>query len=151
MTDRMRASGNEAKGTSGESYVTAKLEELGCGVVRDSDHDLGTDLVVSMRDEERYDTGGYIGVQVKNWPRLMDNLSINNDDEGWWFSDSAKHFNHWLNSSFPHLLVLFDAGSKNSYWVHITEDAVQSTGKRRRGGRYLFPRKIFLMKDLWLL
>lgn len=132
MTDRMRASGNEAKGTSGESYVTAKLEELGCGVVRDSDHDLGTDLIVSMRDEERYDTGGYIGVQVKNWPRLMDNLSINNDDEGWWFSDSAKHFNHWLNSSFPHLLVLFDAGSKNSYWVHITEDAVQSTGKGRK-------------------
>lgn len=132
MTDRMRASGNEAKGTSGESYVTAKLEELGCGVVRDSDHDLGTDLIVSMRDEERYDTGGYIGVQVKNWPRLMDNLSINNDDEGWWFSDSAKHFNHWLNSSFPHLLVLFDVGSKNSYWVHITEDAVQSTGKGRK-------------------
>ena len=132
MTDRMRASDNEAKGTSGESYVTAKLEELGCGVVRDSDHDLGTDLVVSMRDEERYDTGGYIGVQVKNWPRLMDNLSINNGDEGWWFSDSAKHFNHWLNSSFPHLLVLFDAGSKNSYWVHITEDVVQSTGKGRK-------------------
>ena len=132
MTDRMRASGNEAKGTSGESYVTAKLEELGCGVVRDSDHDLGTDLIVSMRDEERYDTGGYIGVQVKNWPRLMDNLSINNGDEGWWFSDSAKHFNHWLNSSFPHLLVLFDAGSKNSYWVHITEDVVQSTGKGRK-------------------
>ena len=141
MTDRMRASGNEAKGTSGESYVTAKLEELGCGVVRDSDHDLGTDLVVSMRDEERYDTGGYIGVQVKNWPRLMDNLSINNDDEGWWFSDSAKHFNHWLNSSFPHLLVLFDAGSKNSYWVHITEDAVQSTGKRRK---IFIPRKNLL-------
>ena len=132
MVNRMRASENEAKGTSGESYVTAKLEELGCGVVRDSDHDLGTDLIVSMRDEERYDTGGYIGVQVKNWPRLMDNLSINNGDEGWWFSDSAKHFNHWLNSSFPHLLVLFDAGSKNSYWVHITEDAVQSTGKGRK-------------------
>ena len=132
MTDRMRASDNEAKGTSGESYVTAKLEELGCGVVRDSDHDLGTDLIVSMRDEERYDTGGYIGVQVKNWPRLMDNLSTNNGDEGWWFSDSAKHFNHWLNSSFPHLLVLFDAGSKNSYWVHITEDVVQSTGKGRK-------------------
>ena len=141
MTDRMRASGNEAKGTSGESYVTAKLEELGCGVVRDSDHDLGTDLIVSMRDEERYDTGGYIGVQVKNWPRLMDNLSINNGDEGWWFSDSAKHFNHWLNSSFPHLLVLFDAGSKNSYWVHITEDVVQSTGKRRK---IFIPRKNLL-------
>ena len=141
MADRMRASGNEAKGTSGESYVTAKLEELGCGVVRDSDHDLGTDLIVSMRDEQRYDTGGYIGVQVKNWPRLMDNLSINNGDEGWWFSDSAKHFNHWLNSSFPHLLVLFDAGSKNSYWVHITEDVVQSTGKRRK---IFIPRKNLL-------
>lgn len=141
MVNRMRASENEAKGTSGERYVMAKLEELGCGVVQDSDHDLGTDLIVSMRDEERYDTGGYIGVQVKNWPRLMDNLSINNGDEGWWFSDSAKHFNHWLNSSFPHLLVLFDAGSKNSYWVHITEDAVQSTGKRRK---IFIPRKNLL-------
>ena len=58
MVNRMRTSGNEAKGTSGESYVTAKLEELGCGVVRNSDHDLGTDLIVSMRDEERHDTGG---------------------------------------------------------------------------------------------
>ena len=141
MTDRMRASDNEAKGTSGESYVAAKLEELGCGVVRDSDHDLGTDLIVSTRDEERYDTGGYIGVQVKNWPSLMDNLSINNGDEGWWFPDSAKHFNHWLDSSIPHLLVLFDAGSKKSYWVHITKDVVQSTGKRRK---IFIPRKNLL-------
>ena len=65
VANRMRASKNEAKGMSGESYVTAKLEEFGFGVVQNNRHDLGTDLLVFVRDKRGFDLGGLMGVQVK--------------------------------------------------------------------------------------
>lgn len=61
MANRMRASKNEAKGMSGESYVTAKLEEFGFGVVQNNRHDLGTDLLVFVRDKRGFDLGGAHG------------------------------------------------------------------------------------------
>lgn len=144
MTSRMRASKNEAKGMSGESYVTAKLEEFGFGVAQNNRHDLGTDLLVFVRDQRGFDLGGLMGVQVKNWPSLVKKPSVDNGREGWWFPESADHFNYWLDFPIPHLMVLFDDGAKESYWVHITEDAVQSTGK---GKKIFIPRENVLNKE----
>lgn len=128
----MRASKNEAKGMSGESYVTAKLEEFGFGVVQNNRHDLGTDLLVFVRDKRGFDLGGLMGVQVKNWPSLVKKPSVDNGRKGWWFRESADHFDYWLGFAVPHLVVLFDEDSKESYWAHITEDAVRSTGKGKK-------------------
>ena len=144
MTSRMRASKNEAKGMSGESYVTAKLEEFGFGVAQNNRHDLGTDLLVFVRDQRGFDLGGLMGVQVKNWPSLVKKPSVDNGREGWWFPESADHFNYWLDFPIPHLMVLFDDAAKESYWVHITEDAVQSTGK---GKKIFIPRENVLNKE----
>ena len=132
MANRMRASKNEAKGMSGESYVTAKLEEFGFGVVQNNRHDLGTDLLVFVRDKRGFDLGGLMGVQVKNWPSLVNKPSVDNGRKGWWFRESADHFDYWLGFAVPHLVVLFDEDSKESYWAHITEDAVRSTGKGKK-------------------
>ena len=132
MANRMRASKNEAKGMSGESYVTAKLEEFGFGVVQNNRHDLGTDLLVFVRDKRGFDLGGLMGVQVKNWPSLVKKPSVDNGRKGWWFRESADHFDYWLGFAVPHLVVLFDEDSKESYWAHITEDAVRSTGKGKK-------------------
>jgi hypothetical protein len=140
----MRASKNEAKGMSGESYVTAKLEEFGFGVAQNNRHDLGTDLLVFVRDQRGFDLGGLMGVQVKNWPSLVKKPSVDNGREGWWFPESADHFNYWLDFPIPHLMVLFDDAAKESYWVHITEDAVQSTGK---GKKIFIPRENVLNKE----
>lgn len=144
MANRMRASKNEAKGMSGESYVTAKLEEFGFGVVQNNRHDLGTDLLVFVRDKRGFDLGGLMGVQVKNWPSLVNKPSVDNGRKGWWFRESADHFDYWLGFAVPHLVVLFDEDSKESYWVHITEDAVQSTGK---GKKIFIPRENVLNKE----
>ena len=144
MANRMRASKNEAKGMSGESYVTAKLEEFGFGVVQNNRHDLGTDLLVFVRDRRGFDLGGLMGVQVKNWPSLVKKPSVDNGREGWWFPESADHFNYWLDFPIPHLMVLFDDAAKESYWVHITEDVVQSTGK---GKKIFIPRENVLNKE----
>lgn len=132
MANRMRASKNEAKGMSGESYVMAKLEEFGFGVVQNNRHDLGTDLLVFVRDKRGFDLGGLMGVQVKNWPSLVNKPSVDNGRKGWWFRESADHFDYWLGFAVPHLVVLFDEDSKESYWAHITEDAVRSTGKGKK-------------------
>lgn len=132
MTSRMRASKNEAKGMSGESYVTAKLEEFGFGVAQNNRHDLGTDLLVFVRDKRGFDLGGLMGVQVKNWPSLVNKPSVDNGRKGWWFRESADHFDYWLGFAVPHLVVLFDEDSKESYWAHITEDVVRSTGKGKK-------------------
>ena len=132
VANRMRASKNEAKGMSGESYVTAKLEEFGFGVVQNNRHDLGTDLLVFVRDKRGFDLGGLMGVQVKNWPSLVKKPSVDNGRKGWWFRESADHFDYWLGFAVPHLVVLFDEDSKESYWAHITEDAVRSTGKGKK-------------------
>jgi hypothetical protein len=128
----MRASKNEAKGMSGESYVMAKLEEFGFGVAQNNRHDLGTDLLVFVRDQRGFDLGGLMGVQVKNWPSLVNKPSVDNGRKGWWFRESADHFDYWLGFAVPHLVVLFDEDSKESYWAHITEDAVRSTGKGKK-------------------
>lgn len=144
MVNRMRASKNEAKGMSGESYVTAKLEEFGFGVAQNNRHDLGTDLLVFVRDQRGFDLGGLMGVQVKNWPSLVKKPSVDNGREGWWFLEAADHFNYWLDFPIPHLMVLFDDAAKESYWVHITEDAVQSTGK---GKKIFIPRENVLNKE----
>jgi len=132
VANRMRASKNEAKGMSGESYVMAKLEEFGFGVVQNNRHDLGTDLLVFVRDQRGFDLGGLMGVQVKNWPSLVNKPSVDNGRKGWWFRESADHFDYWLGFAVPHLVVLFDEDSKESYWAHITEDAVRSTGKGKK-------------------
>ena len=132
VANRMRASKNEAKGMSGESYVMAKLEEFGFGVVQNNRHDLGTDLLVFVRDKRGFDLGGLMGVQVKNWPSLVNKPSVDNGRKGWWFRESADHFDYWLGFAVPHLVVLFDEDSKESYWAHITEDAVRSTGKGKK-------------------
>lgn|GEM_PF-213541 len=132
MANRMRASKNEAKGMSGESYVMAKLEEFGFGVAQNNRHDLGTDLLVFVRDQRGFDLGGLMGVQVKNWPSLVNKPSVDNGRKGWWFRESADHFDYWLGFAVPHLVVLFDEDSKESYWAHITEDAVRSTGKGKK-------------------
>lgn len=132
VANRMRASKNEAKGMSGESYVMAKLEEFGFGVAQNNRHDLGTDLLVFVRDQRGFDLGGLMGVQVKNWPSLVNKPSVDNGRKGWWFRESADHFDYWLGFAVPHLVVLFDEDSKESYWAHITEDAVRSTGKGKK-------------------
>lgn len=103
------------------------------------EHDLGTDLWLMARDARRFDLGALVGAQVKSgesWfksPKRADSGHV----VGWWFSDSdGKHFKYWKDHNVPHILVLHDPKSGTSYWVRITAEKFESTGK---GSKILVP------------
>jgi len=128
----MRSPENNAKGTSGQSFVKGQFEEIGWGVAPNLEHDLGTDLWLMARDARRFDLGALVGAQVKNWALEFDAPATHEGQEGWWFSDSAEHFDYWLGHRVPHIQVFYDREAKVSYWVHITPEATVSTGKQRK-------------------
>ncbi|WP_203566312.1 DUF4365 domain-containing protein [Aestuariimicrobium ganziense] len=136
----MRAPQNEAAGTSGQSFVKGEFEELGWGAVPNPEHDLGTDLWLMARDKNRFDLGALVGAQVKTGESYF--KSAKKDDEsgdvvGWWYAEEDdSHFDYWSEHTTPHILVLRDATAKTSYWVHVTSNSIQSTGK---GNKILVP------------
>ena len=135
----MRASEEEQTSTAGVSEVCAKFERIGWGPVRNSDHDLGTDLLVLARDPRRFDRGLIVGVQVKAGPSYFDRpLRENGETTGWWYrEDGTEHFDDWVMHCLPHLVVLHDLDVNTSYWIHVTSDKVVSTGK---GCKILIPK-----------
>ncbi|MGZ0712598.1 DUF4365 domain-containing protein (plasmid) [Coraliomargarita sp. W4R53] len=128
----MRSPENNAKGTSGQSLVKGQFEELGWGIAPNLEHDLGTDLWLIARDARRFDLGALVGAQVKNWALEFDAPDTHDGQEGWWFADSADHFDYWLSHRVPHIQVFYDKESKVSYWVRIASEAAVSTGKQRK-------------------
>lgn len=79
-----------------------------------------------------------VGAQVKGGPSYFgrpqgDEVSL----KGWWYAESTKdHFDYWTGHALPHLLILHDDTTDVSYWVHVTSEAVVSTGK---GAKVLVP------------
>lgn len=135
----MRASQPEQTGGVGISEVTSAFQRLGWGPAVNYQHDLGTDLLVQARDERLQDLRLIIGVQVKAGPSYFhEAASADGEPCGWWFRDSdRRHVDYWLSHSIPHLIVLHDLDSRISYWAHVTEDAVVSTGV---GAKIFVPR-----------
>ena len=64
----MRESEPKQTGSIGESEVEANFKRIGWAPVRNSEHDLGTDILVAARDFRRFDRGLIVGVQVKAGP-----------------------------------------------------------------------------------
>jgi Domain of unknown function (DUF4365) len=137
----VRAPEQEQVGSTGATLVKAAFERLGWGVAVNPEHDLGTDLFVMARDERRFDLGQVVGVQVKagrrkyfKYPSRRGGILV-----GWWFRDDDRaHVDAWLSHALPHLIVLHDPVSEQSYWAHVTQDAVLSTGK---GAKILVPKE----------
>ncbi|MBN8727002.1 MAG: DUF4365 domain-containing protein [Xanthomonadales bacterium] len=93
-------------------------------------HDLGTDLLVAARDPRRFDRGALIGVQVKGGPHwFSEPVLVNDEITGWWHRNDNEHFDYWIKHQLPHLLVLYDIDARTGYWVHVTSDRCESTGK----------------------
>lgn len=128
----MRASEQEQIGGAGVSEVCAKFQRLGWGPVVNHMHDLGTDLLVQVRDDRGFDRGLIVGVQVKAGPSWFDQVVRDQDGgvSGWWYYEgSTSHFDDWVTHRLPHILVLHDLDSNDSYWVHVTAERVTGTGK----------------------
>ena len=128
----MRASKESSTGGVGVTEVAGLFERIRWAPVENPDrHDLGTDLLVAVRDPRRFDRGALIGVQVKggtSWfsePVLEDSGEIT----GWWHRNDSEHFDYWIKYQLPHLVVLYDINDRVGYWVHVTSDRCESTGK----------------------
>lgn len=130
----VRGSATEATGTSGASFVKGQLEELGWGVVGNTEHDNGTDLLLEARDERRYSLHVLLGAQVKSGPSWFNEPETDDSGSvvGWWFREDHDHFDDWLGHDPAHLVVLHDPQTRRSYWVQVTPDAVLDTGKNAK-------------------
>ena len=109
---------------AGVDHVVQILRVCGFSVIQ---HYPRADLLVFVRDHQHFDLGGFIKVQVKNRPSLMENPSTDNGRVGWWVRDFAYH-----DDPFPRLLVLFDENSEEAYWVHVTKDKVLGAGQEQK-------------------
>lgn len=109
---------------AGVDHVVQILRVCGFNVIQ---HYPRADLLVFVRDRQHFDLGGFIKVQVKNRPSLMENPSTDNGRVGWWVRDFTYH-----DDPFPRLLVLFDENSEEAYWVHATKDKVLGTGQEQK-------------------
>ncbi|GMV30140.1 MAG: hypothetical protein AMXMBFR59_22650 [Rhodanobacteraceae bacterium] len=143
----MRAPKQESTGTSGLSYVKGDFEAIGWGPVENPSHDLGTDLLIQVRDERRFERGLIVGAQVKGGSSWFKDPDY--DDQGnllgWWFYEStADHFDDWVRHGLPHVVVLHDFDAKKSYWVHVTAAGCVVTGK---GCKILVPANQIVDKD----
>lgn len=138
----MRGSPTEKTGAVGATEVTAAFQRLGWGVAAtDVQHDLGTDLIVQARDGRMFDQGDFMGVQVKGGPTAFAKPA----DQGWWFYENDRdHLDAWVAHGLPHLLVLHNLETRTSYWVHVTHEAIVSTGK---GAKILVPAKNTIDED----
>ena len=114
----------DPKDTAGVDHVVQILRVCGFSVIQ---HYPRADLLVFVRDHQYFDLGGFIKVQVGNWPSLMKNPSTDNGRVGWWVRDFTYH-----DDPFPRLLVLFDENSEEAYWVHVTKDKVLGTGQEQK-------------------
>jgi hypothetical protein len=135
----VRASPQEQTGGVGVSEVTADLQRIGWGPVPNAQHDLGTDLFVQARDARLFDRGLPVGVQAKGGPSYFEQPAYAPDGSllGWWYpEDDVDHFDDWVTHALPHLVVLHNLDTRKSYWVHVTAQAVKSTGK---GAKILVP------------
>jgi hypothetical protein len=127
-------------GEIGAIGVTANFLEIGWGpVIHNRPHDLGTDLFVQARGLGLFNLGLLVGVQAKGGSSWFEDSAYGEDGSliGWWYYEpNTSHFDDWVRHGLPHLLVLHDPETHTSYWVHVTANAVQVTGK---GAKILVP------------
>lgn len=117
-----------------QSAVKAQFELLGWGVAPNPEHDLGTDHWVMARDDQRVDIRRLVGVQVKAGATpFKREVTVDGLVTGWWYYErNDHHFEYWSSHSIPHVLALHRIEDGSTYWVHVTADKVQPTGKGRK-------------------
>jgi hypothetical protein len=139
FTVLMRTSDTQRTEILGIGAVEKAFSALHWAPLNTSKFDIGTDLVLMARDARRFDLGLYIGAQVKSGPSRFKKPEKDGDAiTGWWWYDPKpeKHLNAWASFPLPQLLILHDLEKDESYWVNVTPERVESTGK---GAKILVP------------
>jgi hypothetical protein len=97
-------------------------------------------VFLMARDDRRFDLGLTLGAQIKCGPSYFSRPKHDEQSgglDGWWFNDSnGEHLADLVGHGLPQLLVLYHLDRQIAYWVHVTAEAVVSTGK---GAKILVP------------
>ena len=90
----------------------------------------GTDLLVRARDIDGSEIGCFVGMQVRTGDRFFGSPGYKNGAAGWLQEGmDARHVEHWLHDSDPHLIILHDHHNKVSYWESVNRDTAEWTGE----------------------
>lgn len=130
-----RASETEQTGSVGVSEATGKFARIGFGFAEITRHDNGTDVFLMARDARLFDLGLTLAAQIKGGPSYFSRPEHDAEGRvaGWWFADSdGKHIDDWISHGLPFLLVVHNLDEDITYWVHVTNEAVVSTGKGKK-------------------
>lgn len=117
-------------GATGEAAVDLFFKDLGWGPLSTGDQDLGTDLLVQIRDEDLRDLTLMIGVQVKTGDSWFSVPGEFNGRGGWWYSEAdQKHANFWTNHPVPHIIVLQNQDRSTRIWNFVNRETIRITGR----------------------
>lgn len=119
---------NRQLGAKGQTAVKLFFEVLDWGAVEVSEHDLGTDVIVQVRDTDLTDMSLSLGVQVKTGDSWFKEEAEVEGQPGWIFRESdAKHANYWSNNPLPHILVIQNGECTKRYWAFLNRETIQPT------------------------
>lgn len=130
----MNSPSTRKRGNVGETAVRLKLEShpFWWDIMDNSRNDRGVDLLALVDDPLLGIREVPVAIQVKSGKSKFNRPKKQADGEveGWWYYEpSKKHFDYWLECDVPVLLVLHNEEQDTSYWAHVTEGTVESTGK----------------------
>ncbi|MFJ2553401.1 DUF4365 domain-containing protein [Microbacterium sp. NPDC087591] len=135
---KMRQPKARQLGARGQTAAKLFFESLGWGVIETSgDHDLGTDLLVQVRDKTLADMSLMFGVQVKTGDSWFKKRSKIAGKPGWIYSEKdQRHANYWSNHPLPHILLIQNADLNRRYWVFANRETIEPT---KKGFKILVP------------
>lgn len=128
---KMRQPKERQLGARGQTAAKLFFENLGWGAIEtNGDHDLGTDLLVQIRDKTLTDMSLMFGVQVKTGDYWFKKPSTVKGSPGWIYREKAqKHANYWSNHPLPHVLLIQNRDLTERYWVFVDRDTIEPTKK----------------------
>jgi hypothetical protein len=94
------------------NYVERFIIDEGHAPLR-VEFDYGYDMTVRTHDPEGYTEPGWISLQLKASESLVE------VDGAYVFDLDVRDYNLWVREFYPVILVLFDAGRRRAYWLHI--------------------------------
>lgn len=97
------------------------------------EHDSGIDGYVDIVHVDGTIPGKSFAVQIKTGPSHVAKTS----EQGFLLYGKLKHFNYFLNSPVPVILVWVDGSANRAWWVHIQPHAIRMT---KTGWSILIPK-----------
>jgi hypothetical protein len=121
---------NQMTGAFSASDVIANFQRIAWAPQQSTKDEIGIDLYIEVRNS-LLTACGWVGAQVKGGDSAFSKECEDSDGNllGWWLDDTEKHFDYWLEHDIPIFVVLHHPETRVSYWVHVTNAAVDKTGK----------------------